>query len=769
MKTKGIYFLYRVLQAFGLPALLLYFLFRGLANRGYWRGLPQRLGWLPHHFRQTGPGAIWLHAVSVGEVLSCLEFARGLRRDFARSPLFVSVGTLAGRVTAEEKLRGIADGIFYAPADWVFAVRRVLRTLKPSTVVIAETEIWPNLYREVKRTGAGLMIVNGRISDKALPSYRRFRWVFPPALSAPDLILAQTEAMRARFIELGAPPERVQAGGNFKYDFNPRPAAGFPLAVKPAKVWIAASTMPPAQTGDPDEDDAVIAAFAELRRRHPDLFLILAPRKPERFDAVAAKLEAAGIPFVRRTAPAERPAHVLLLDTIGELSGLFTFADVVFMGGTLAHRGGHNILEPAFFAKPIVVGPHMENFQAIAGEFRERGAFREIQSAAELAAAVDGLLTNPGDLGARAQACAEANRGATARALAEMHPLHCVPRYRPAMPWFALAWLLSRVWGWGGRRRFRRQMAQRRALDAPVISVGNLAMGGTGKTPCVLRLAELLREHGRKPGILTRGHGRTSPVDHMALAAGATVAPEESGDEPQIFLRSGVAPVGIGVNRSESGRMLREQFACDVLLLDDGFQHVKLARAVDIVLLDALNPFGGGELFPLGRLREPIENIARADAIIVTRCEASDLAPAIEREVRRWNPRAPIFRASVAPHGWVEHRSGKCTSELPFRRVGMFCGLGNPRTFRCTLNALGLEIVDRCEFADHHRYRPRQLLHMAAEFRWKGAEAAVTTEKDAVNLCHDPDDLFHPLPLYWLKIGMRIEGEEELLAMLQKT
>jgi 3-deoxy-D-manno-octulosonic-acid transferase len=234
LKTKGIYFLYRILQAFGLPALLLYFLFRGVRNRGYWRSLPERLGFLPHSYKQTGPGAIWLHTVSVGEVMACLEFARRLRREFPKSPLFVSTTTLAGRATADEKLRGIATGVFFAPVDWVFAVRRVLRTLKPAAVVIAETEIWPNWYREVKRTGAGLMLVNGRISDQALPAYRRWRALFPPILGAVDRILAQTDEMRARFLELGAAPERVEAVGNFKYDFEPKAVS----AQSPVVEWL---------------------------------------------------------------------------------------------------------------------------------------------------------------------------------------------------------------------------------------------------------------------------------------------------------------------------------------------------------------------------------------------------------------------------------------------------------------------------------------------------------------------------------------------------
>jgi tetraacyldisaccharide 4'-kinase len=772
LKTKGIYFLYRVLQAFVLPAPLLYFLLRGLSDRKYWHSLPERFGFLPHSFRQIGPGAIWLHAVSMGEVLACLEFARRLKSEFPRSRLFVSTSTLAGRATAEQKLAGIADGIWFAPVDYVWAIRRVLRALKPALVIVAETEIWPNLFREVHRTGAGLAIVNGRISDKALPKYLRVRWVFPVVLAAVDRILAQTEEMVERFRLLGA--ERVRVGGNLKFDFEARAAgAESPVVqllerVRPRKVWIAASTM---ADEDVDEDDAVIAAWQALARR--DVFLILVPRKPERFDAVAARLDAAGVRYARRSRLGDDgPApDALLLDSIGELGALFASADVVFIGGTLAARGGHNILEPALFGKPVIVGPHMENFQAIAEEFRAARAVVEIASASELSSAVERVLSGDGGMGQRAQSCAEARRGATALAIAEMHEIQRIPRYRPAMPWYLAAWMLSGAWRWESRRRQVRDYARRRWLKAPVISVGNLTMGGTGKTPCVLRLAELLRERGHRPGILTRGYGRTSPVDHMALAAGATVRPEESGDEPQIFLRSRVAPVGIGADRFRTGSLLAERFGTDVIVLDDGFQHVRLARNFDVVLIDALNPFGGCEVFPVGRLREPVQGVARADAIVITRHLASDLATPIERMVRRWNPRAPIFRARIHPEWWVEHSTGRQyrADEFHIEKPGVFCGLGNPLGFYRTLEGLGLTSVDCVEFEDHHRYRPKELERIAGQFRQKGVATLVTTEKDSVNLCEGADSLLAPLPLYWLKVSMRIEGEKELLALMEKS
>jgi 3-deoxy-D-manno-octulosonic-acid transferase len=771
LKIKGIYLLYRTLQALGSPLLLLYFLYRCAWDRGYWRTLPQRVGFLPRSFRQTGPGAIWLHAVSVGEVSGCVEFLRRLRAGFPNSRLFVSTSTLAGHATAGEMLRGLADGIFYAPVDYVCIVRRVLRMLKPSVVVIAETEIWPNLLRETKRTGAAIAIVNGRISDRAILRYRKLAWFFSAVLPAVDAILAQSEEMRERFVELGAPAGQVRASGNFKYDFEPRaadadsPARRLIERTKPEKIWIAASTMPP------DEDDAVIAAFRDLAGRHPKLMLILAPRKPAAFDEAAAKLAAAGVRHLRRRNlqdgdTLELPG-ALLLDSIGELSGLFAVADVVFMGGTLVDRGGHNILEPALFAKPVVMGPHMENFRAIAADFLAASACVEIPNSAALADAIGKLLDSPDaavEMGRRAYACAQARRGASQRAAAAVRELYDsrLPHFRHALPIETLAWPLARAWMRGARSRHKRDLRKQRRIDVPVISVGNLSMGGTGKTPCVLRVVELLKSRGKSPGILTRGYGRVSPEKILALGPGASLPAERTGDEPQIFLRSGAAPVGIGANRFETGMQLRRKFNVDMLVLDDGFQHVRLARDVDIVLIDALDPLGGGGVFPLGRLREPFSAIARADIVVITRARFSDLAPAIEHAVRHWNPHAPMFRATLEPREWVNSRDGTRypLAEPPFRRAGAFCGLGNPESFRRTLERLGVMPVCWFEFDDHHRYRAHEFRRLEHHVVEQAADAMVTTEKDAINL---HDDARASLPVYYLTVSMAIEREQEFL------
>jgi tetraacyldisaccharide 4'-kinase len=784
LKTNAIYLLYRTLQAFGWPILILYFLARGLRDKAYFGTFAERLGFLPRSFKQTAPGAIWLHAVSVGEILSSTELLRQLRAQLPRTPVFVSTSTLAGRLTAGQKLGTLADGVFFAPVDSVFAVRRVLRTLQPSVLFVSETEIWPNLFRETKRTGCGLILVNGRISDRAAPRYGSRAWFFRQVLCWPDLILAQSERMRDRFVAAGAPRDRIRIGGNLKYDFAAQEAgAGSPVRrllalARPQQVWIAASTMPPAQPGDPDEDDAVIQAFQSLAARHSGLLLMLAPRKPERFEEAARRLRQAGIAFLRRSELGEPDRltlpGVLLLDTLGELSGLFGMADVVFMGGTLASRGGHNVLEPAFFGRPVITGPHMENFREIAEEFDAAGAWVAIPDAAALPAAVEALLANPAEaqsIGRLARECAESRRGATARTTVEIVQRYnrTFPRYRPSTPAGLVLRPLAAIWRVGARWKRARGLARRRRLESPVISVGNLSMGGTGKTPCTLYLASRLKDAGYRPGILTRGYGRQAP-EPLALPAGAQVPLVHTGDEAQILLGAALVPVGIGPERYLTGRLLQDRFGADVLILDDGFQHASLERQCDLVLIDGLDPLAGGEVFPLGRLRQPLEALARADVILVSRADQARALPAAESCLRRYNQAAPIFHARVRPECWVEPSSGRILgpNELPHTRLAAFCGLGNPDSFWWTLRDLGLEPVERQEFADHHTYRPHELRRMLQNFLAAGAEALLTTEKDSINL-GEGAALLAPLPLYWLRIRMEVDREAEFLRVVQRA
>ena len=234
-----------------------------------------------------------------------------------------------------------------------------------------------------------------------------------------------------------------------------------------------------------------------------------------------------------------------------------------------------------------------------------------------------------------------------------------------------------------------------------------------------------------------------------------------------MFLREGDAHIGIGSQRYAVGRQMEQLFAPGVFLLDDGFQHHKLARQHDIVLIDGLDPFGGG-VFPLGRSREPAEGLSRATAIVVTRAEPGRHNTGLERQLRRYNRTAPIFRCRVVPREWVDVHSTLASpaTQLGFKKVAAFCGLGNPRSFWSTLEELKLDLVFHWAFGDHHSYSPPELQRILAQAQTCGAEAIVTTEKDALNLCDGAAAIVAPLKLYWLKIGIEIEREEELLQQL---
>lgn len=763
MLRNLIYLLYWSLQFAGFPILLLYLARRILSNPTYLRGLSERFGSLPRTMFRTEPGAIWLHAVSVGEAITAAPLLKRLRAGMPDAPVYVSVTTLAGRAMAEEKLRGLAGGVFYAPLDYRFAVRRVLRRLKPSLVVVMETEIWPNLWRDARLSGARLVVVNGRISDRALPRYRRFGWLFRQVLPLADEVLAQDETAEARFRELGA--RSVTVAGNLKFDFDPSSAAppaavaDFVSRTAPSHVWIAASTMPPLADGDPDEDDVFVKVFRRLAETHPRLLAVLVPRRPERFDQAEARLAAAGVPFLRRTALAPDAAlrlpGVLLLDTIGELSSLFPLADVVFVGGSLVHRGGHNILEPAFCGVPVVTGPHMENFAGIARAFRAAGAVVTVRDQDELAAAVARLLGDPAaraGLGSRGREAAASQRGATARALESLRRNYdlALPRPWPHPLRRALLWPLSRLWLLGTRIHRAMRFFNMALPGVPVVSVGNLAMGGTGKTPFTIWLSGRLKAAGRHPAVVLRGYKRRGGGAVEVFPPGARPPVEIAGEEALLHLRAGHAAVGVGADRLSAYHRLHTVAEVDVLLLDDGFQHWRMRREADIVLIDAVDPFRGG-LFPLGLLREPFSALSRAAAVVLTRTAPGRAYPALVDEIRRFNAAAPIFHARFAPR----------IEPLPQgAAVGAFCGLGNPEGFASSLRQAGIEPLFLERFPDHHRYSAADLEPLAAR-----AGVLVTTAKDRANI---PEDLAARLNVRVLEVEVEVDEEAELLAFITR-
>lgn len=794
-RVRLAYFFYNVVLAlFSViiaPVLLLRGWRRGIAPRS----LPQRLGYLPDSLLETDSGGIWLHAVSVGEVLSCPPLIAGLREAFPETPILVSTTTASGHDMAIHKLAGTVDGVFYAPLDLSFAVRKVLRGLRPQLVLVMETEIWPNLFRQVKRHGCGLLLVNGRMSDRSAPRYAQFAWWFRRVLRYPDRIFVQSELDQRRFITAGAPPKKVSVGGNLKYDFEPGDAQ------TPADLakWIRGLNADPivlAGSTREGEEAHVIEAFRELLLERPRAALIVAPRHPQRFDEAATTLQQGKIPLVRRTAlpssTVDGPPCILLVDSLGELASLYRLADIVFVGGSLNGWGGHNVLEPAFAAKPVIVGPTTQNFRAIVDTMRGEDALVEIAGSNELGAALVRLSIEPAEAqqtGVRAKDVAQRQRGAVARVVeaARQVASDSVPR----RPIGRLSWLvlgpLALLWRFGAdlhRRIYASGLRRRGRLRTFTVCVGNLTVGGVGKTPAVGWLATQLARRGLQVGVLLRGYRATAPGEREVLRSTHPVSPLRTGDEAHVlfrrFERAGLnVPVGIGSDRRFVGELLQAEDHVDVLLLDDGFQHHRLERDYDLVLLDATNPFGGGYCVPLGRLRESVGGLRRASAVLLTRTEPGRRYEGLRRAIARRNPGVPVFesRTRVEAVHCASEGEPVSTAHLADGKAIAFCGLGNPAAFWRTLGKLKIQVAERIEFRDHHAYTPADVRNLRLALEHFGAQYFITTEKDLVNLWQAADhasrsvreleqvaaELFAPWPLRWLQITVDVENGSQLV------
>ena len=339
--------------------------------RGRMRGIRERLGLLVWPGFPPGPPVVWIHAVSLGEVNAAAALVQDLRRR-NRSVRIVITSSTATGWNAARNLLPKHEPVFYPPCDLPFACRSFLRRIKPDAVLVLETELWPNFFRECKRSGAVLMVVNGRISEKTLPRYRATRFLWQAVLRWPDAIFVQSRDDAARYQSIGAPAAAVREAGNLKFSTIPARAPiveelRSKIAAAAADgVIVAGSTMP-------GEEQFLLDAFEELTRDFPRLWMILAPRHPERFVEVQELVQARGIAFQLRSqwTPETRPRlpGILILDCMGELGAIYELATIAFVGGTVVLTGGHNILEPAYFRRPIVIGPSMTNFREIAEEF----------------------------------------------------------------------------------------------------------------------------------------------------------------------------------------------------------------------------------------------------------------------------------------------------------------------------------------------------------------------------------------------------------------
>jgi tetraacyldisaccharide 4'-kinase len=317
---------------------------------------------------------------------------------------------------------------------------------------------------------------------------------------------------------------------------------------------------------------------------------------------------------------------------------------------------------------------------------------------------------------------------------------------------------------YGAFTRARTQMYERGTfkttrLERPVISIGNMTTGGTGKTPLVEWVARTLADEGKKVCILTRGYGRKNP-DRRVIVSDATQVfsnPTEAGDEPFLLATKllGIAAVISDADRIAAGQGAIKHLRTDCFVLDDGFQHLRIARDLNIVSVDATNPWGGGRLLPLGRLREPLAGLKRADCIVLTRCDQAKDVETIRDEINQLSGDRPVFQSQMKTRGLVPLKETDDLTATPF---AAFCGIGNPQSFFNHLKLSGYEIVIQQSFADHHIYTQSDINNLRNIARAAGAKSFVTTAKDAVKL----RDLGFELPCYSLEIEIQIESADEL-------
>jgi 3-deoxy-D-manno-octulosonic-acid transferase len=406
-----------------------WWLWRMATTQKYREGLLDRLGRVRFLKSKGDRPLIWLHAVSVGEVLAVTRLVKTLDAVLPEYFVAISTTTRTGQALARERFG--PNRVFYCPLDLPWAVSAYLNAFEPRLLILAETEFWPNLLNGCFRRGIPVAVVNARVSDRSWPRYQIVRGFFRPLLGRLSRVLAQSETDADRLKAIGCRPDRITVAGNLKFDVRAAAEADATRQLKAfapnLKFIVAGSTLD-------GEESALLEAWPRLLEADSQLALVLAPRHPERFAAVASLLDSSGVDWVRRSDWKSNPAvppkplqpgEIVLLDTIGELASVYSLASIAFVGGSLFPTGGHNPLEPAQFGVPIVIGPHYANFRAITEDLLAHGALR-IATKEELAATLVELLRDSAAasaMGRRAKQVFDQQAGATARCVTALREL----------------------------------------------------------------------------------------------------------------------------------------------------------------------------------------------------------------------------------------------------------------------------------------------------------------------------------------------------------
>ena len=826
------YILYNILGLLAFFVLILPFsIYRLVTEKGFSTRFRQSIGLIRREeiANVVNTDCIWIHGASVGEIVATSPIVKEIKKTMPERKVLVSAFTVPGYNMAKQIIPA-ADAIIYFPLDLAWVAESVVRRVHPGIFMPVETELWPNFLRALRERNIPVMMVNGRISERSVKTYQYLFSIWRDMLRTVSRFCMQSSIDANYITHLGADPQKIFVTGNTKFDqtyaeVTPEDLANYKMELGLDKdafpVILAGSTHAP-------EEKYLLTAFSELHKKYPRARLIMALRFNNRVDEIKRLCDKygykAGLRSKLKNMNGPRPEYpVVLIDTIGELGRIYSVGDIVFIGGSLMNHGGHNVLEPAAHAKPIVVGPSMQNFKDSYSLLSKAGALRTVQDTGGLTKAFleiagdDALRRKMGE--ASLQVIRE-NRGAalnTMHYLTDLLQKASVPHaytkeypvntrnfndagggglkhgaaiiqyifhmaHAPERPWYAFILLgflrgLSYLYGFGARVNlwmYEAGLLTRRKLDCCVISIGNITVGGTGKTPTAQRVAEMIKNLGYRVVILNRGYRShwDKPLGVVSDGKKIYMTSYEAGDEAYLMAKMmpGV-PVVIGKNRDVTGRYAVEELHAEVIIMDDGYQHWQLNRDLDIVLVDTLNLFGNGNLLPRGILREPLSHLNRADLFLFTKSDQSSqlTRTSLAENIRQYNTKAPIVESIHHAKEFVEiadwykgiQQNALPLKELQGKRVMVFSAIGNPSSFEQNVSGCGLEIVEAIRYPDHHDYGMLEMQYIGERANELKADALITTGKDAVKIPTEFIYFNREIPLYVMNMDIMVTRNGE--------
>lgn len=834
------YFLYNILILIVFVLFVLpYYTYRLFTEKGFGRRFRQSLGNIDEKEieKVKGKDCIWIHGASVGEIVATSPLVKQIRKEMPERPILVSAFTVGGYNMAKQIIPE-ADAIIYFPLDLPFVAESLVKRIHPGVFMPVETELWPNFLRAIRERHIPVMMVNGRISEKSVKSYRYLYGIWDDMLNTVTRFCMQSSIDAEYITHLGADHDKIFVTGNTKFDQTYAEVTAEDLDKYREELGIGdAYPVIVAGSTHPGEEKVLFQAFQSVRKEYPDARLVIAPRKTTRADEIAKLASSYGYETGFRSVMKEESSPrknypVLLIDTIGELGRIYAIGDVVFVGGSFSNTGGHNVLEPAAHAKPILVGPSMQNFKDSYALLSKVKACKMVNNTTELTNEFLDIMKNDERRKAMGEASMQVireNRGADVRSimyLKDLLDLTAVPAkeypvypintrnltdeggarlrhgdaviqyilqlaYGPDTPFFG--WLLlallrgmSYLYEFGVSCKlalYNSGIMRREKLPCCVISIGNITVGGTGKTPTAQKMAAIVKEMGYRVVILNRGYRSHWGKEIGVVSNGEKIfmTAYEAGDEAYLMAKTlpGI-PVIIGKNRAVTGRYAVEKMNAEVIIMDDGYQHWQLERDLDVVLVDTLNMFGNGCVLPRGTLREPLENLKRGDIFLLTKTDQSSKLSRIQlrNTIAKYNAGAPVVESIHHPKNFVEiadwykgiSNNYRDLEELRGKDVMVFSAIGNPSSFEQTLSSIGLNILEAVRYPDHHDYGMLEMQYINERASSLKAVAMVATAKDAVKI---PTEFIYSdreIPLYILNMDICItEGMDKFREYIENA